>query len=222
MSYLDGGNGKQRVNAALGVGALHFMLGAGLLIGLAVKVAPDRAPDPIVVRLDPVKPQPKPEPLPMPQPRLSDIRVQADEPVIEYREPQDTPLVAGAVVPPVTGEGQPGSGNGQTAKPEVLPAQPVRRAALARPGTVALRPEDYPDASRRAGEEGRVTIRVGIGTDGSVSNCTVIASSGHERLDRKTCQVAERRWRFSPATEDGVAVPSSAERSIVWRLEDLR
>ena len=221
MSYLDGGNGKQRVNAALGVGALHFMLGAGLLIGLAVKVAPDRVPDPIIVRLDPVKPQPKPDPLPMPQPALSDIRVQADEPVIDYRDPAERAAVNAPDMPLVAGDGPLLSG-GMATGDGAIPAEPVRRAALARPGTVALRPEDYPEASRRAGEEGRVTIRVGIGPDGSVTGCTVTASSGHERLDRKSCQVAERRWRFAPATEDGVAVPSFAERSIVWRLEGLR
>ena len=33
-----------------------------------------------------------------------------------------------------------------------------------------------------------------IGTDGAVKSCSVIASSGHSRLDAKSCQVAERRW----------------------------
>lgn len=221
MSYLDRSNATQRVNAALGVGALHFLLGAGLLIGLAVKVAPDRTPDPIVVRLDPVRPAPKPEPLPIPQPQMDDIRVQTDMPVIDFREQSQLTIVQVPDVPLSTEGGTvvPNGGQGTQVAP---PPEPVRRAAIAKPGTVALRPEDYPDAARRAGEEGRVTIRVGIGTDGSVSGCTVTASSGYERLDRKTCQVAERRWRFTPATEDGVAVPSSAERSIVWRLEDLR
>ena len=199
MSYLDRSNNTQKVNAALGVGALHFLLGAGLLIGLAVKVAPDRTPDPIVVRLDPARPAPKPEPLPIPQPQMDDIRVQTDMPVIDYREQSQLTIVQVPDVPLSTEGGTvvPNGGQGTQVAP---PPEPVRRA----------------------GEEGRVTIRVGIGTDGSVSGCTVTASSGHERLDRKTCQVAERRWRFTPATEDGVAVASSAERSIVWRLEDLR
>jgi hypothetical protein len=34
--------------------------------------------------------------------------------------------------------------------------------------------------------------------------------------------VALRRWRFTPATEDGVAVASTVERTISWRLADLR
>ena len=221
MSYLDRSNGTQRVNAALGVGALHFLLGAGLLIGLAVKVAPDRAPDPIIVRLDPARPAPKPEPLPMPQPTMDDIRVQTDMPVIDYPEQSQLTVVTVPDVPTATEGGTVVQGGGKGAE-IAPPPEPVRRAAIAKPGTVALRPEDYPDAARRAGEEGRVSIRVGIGTDGSVSSCSVTASSGHERLDRKSCQVAERRWRFTPATEDGVAVPSTAERSIVWRLEDLR
>jgi protein TonB len=67
-----------------------------------------------------------------------------------------------------------------------------------------------------------MTVRITIGANGSVTDCAVAASSGHDRLDRRACEVAVRRWRFAPATEDGVAVASVQEKRINWRLADLR
>lgn len=219
MSYLDRGSAREKVNAAMGVGALHALLGAGLLVGLAVKVAPDRIPEPIVVELQKPEVKEKPQELPPPT-TLEQIQVRVAEPVVEYPAlPPETALT------PVANDPFAEAPEAATVveKPVIAkPALPVRMAAIAKGGTVGIRTEDYPDASRRAGEAGRITIRVEIGTDGGVKGCAVISSTGHERLDRKTCEVAQRRWRFSPATEDGVAVPSTQERSIVWRLEGAR
>ena len=221
MSYLDHGSATEKVNAVVGVGALHALLGAGLLVGLAVNVAPDPVPDPIIVHLQKPKDAVQPDPLPLPPTTLEDIRITTVEPVIDYldlpvpADPQPLPadpLAAGTDGPAAGGAGQ----------VVVLPKAPVRLAAVPRGATVGLRTDDYPEGARRAGEAGRVSIRVQIGADGSVKGCEVTASSGHERLDRRTCEVAQRRWRFSPATEDGVAVPSQQQRSVLWRLEDLR
>lgn len=219
MSYLDQGSARDKVNAAMGVGALHALLGAGLLIGLAVKVAPDRVPEPIIVELQKPPLVVKQQPLP-PATTLEQIQVRVQEPVLDYpRLPIEQAFVP-VVNDPLTG---PADGTAIAEKPVVVePPAPVRLAAAPRGGTVGIRTDDYPDASRRAGEAGRLTIRVAIGADGQVTGCEVISSSGHERLDRRTCEVAARRWRFTPATEDGVAVPSAQERSIVWKLEGGR
>lgn len=218
MSYLDHGSAREKVNAVVGVGALHALLGAGLLLGLAVNVVPDPVPDPIIVHLQ--KPKDPVKPVQLPLPTMEDIRITTVEPVIDYR---DLPVPAEpAPLPPdplVAGQAGPTTETGPVI---VEPKGPVRLAAVPRGGTVGLRTDDYPEGARRAGEAGRVTIRVQIGADGSVKACEVTASSGHSRLDQRTCQVAQRRWRFSPATEDGVAVPSLQERSVLWRLEDLR
>lgn len=219
MSYLDETKLRDRLGAVAGVGALHLALGTALLVGLAVNVLPEPAPEPIVVRLQlpqPVTPPERAEPRPV----IDEVRVTLTEPVIDvvpdapvmrFDPPQD-PMA-----------GQRGGSGGADAGP-VVPsaAEPVRVAARAKPGLVGIGPEDYPEASRRAGEEGRMAVRITIGTDGSVTDCAVAASSGHERLDRRACQVALQRWRFAPATEDGVAVASVQEKRINWRLADLR
>lgn len=221
MSYLEHGSAKERLNAVVGVGALHVLLGAGLLVGLAANVVPGRVPDPIIVQLQKPKEPVQPELAPVPDPTFEEIRVQSFEPVIDYRD-TPTPIIT---VPPI-GDPMDGAANGGNdgqggQVTPVKPVEPVRLAAAPRGGTVGVGRDDYPEASRRAGEGGRVTIRVAIGTDGYVKGCDVVKTSGHERLDRKTCQVAERRWRFTPATEDGVAVVSQQERSVLWRIEDL-
>jgi protein TonB len=219
MSYLDSAPVREKVNAVLGVGALHALLGVVLLIGLAVNVAPGRPPEPIIVQLQKPAEPVKADPLPADPLKMQDVQVTMVEPDVTFVEV--TPATA-VPLPPLT---DPLAGIEE--RPNILPqpidlhpVEPVRVAALPKAATVGLRTEDYPEASRRAGEEGRVSIR--IGTDGAVKSCSVIASSGHSRLDAKSCQVAERRWRFSPATQNGVAVTSTQERSIVWRLDAVR
>lgn len=218
MAYLDETNLRDRLGAVAGVGALHLMLGAALLVGLAVNVLPEPVPEPIVVRLQP------PEPVTVrpvePRPVIEDVRVTMVEPVIEVA-PDVRPLPFEAPADPLAGQGA-GSGSGGGEAVVQPPVAPVRVAARGKPGLVGIGPDDYPESSRRAGEEGRMTVRITIGADGSVADCAVTVSSGHARLDRRACEVAVRRWRFAPATEDGVAVPSMQEKRINWRLADLR
>ena len=43
---------------------------------------------------------------------------------------------------------------------------------------------EYPILSRRAGEEGKVTLRFTLAPDGTAQDVSVVESSGHSRLDR--------------------------------------
>jgi protein TonB len=218
MSYLGREPAARRLPAVLGVGVLHLALGSVLLVGLAVKIgpAPPPPPEPIVVTVEKPKAPPVAKSRP-PEPVLIDPVIVLQPPEVVY-DPVEAPIVAPR--PPALP--QPGAGSSGAGM--VLPPPPptVRVPAQARPGLVGIGPDDYPSASRRLGEEGRTLIRVEVETDGRVRDCQVVTSSGHDRLDRRACEVAERRWRFTPATEDGVAVVSSVERTISWRLADLR
>jgi protein TonB len=88
--------------------------------------------------------------------------------------------------------------------------------------TFAVSEDDYPDASRRAGEEGITGVRVTVGVDGRVSACSVTRSSGFSRLDERACQIAERRWRFKPATQNGQPVEATINRNYRWQLQEGR
>ncbi len=50
----------------------------------------------------------------------------------------------------------------------------------------------YPRGSRRRGEEGTVTLAFTVGSDGRVLDRSIVASSGHERLDSEVLALLER------------------------------
>jgi len=59
-------------------------------------------------------------------------------------------------------------------------------------------PPNYPQASRRLGERGRVLLRVFVSVEGRAERIEVWNSSGYERLDQAASQ-AVTAWRFVPA-----------------------
>jgi len=67
------------------------------------------------------------------------------------------------------------------------------------PRPVPISADDYPEASLRAGEAGTVTVSFDVCPDGKASNCRVELSSGHNRLDVRTCELVERRGHVPPA-----------------------
>jgi protein TonB len=82
-----------------------------------------------------------------------------------------------------------------------------------------FRPGDYPPEALAAHAEGQVRIHIVTGPDGSVSDCTVIASSGHAQLDQATCAIARARFRFVPAFDE-LGVPAGRTQDLIvdWRL----
>jgi len=65
----------------------------------------------------------------------------------------------------------------------------------------------YPPSEQRAGREGRVVVRVLIGTDGRVKAVEPVSATSDAFLDT-TRRQAIGKWRFRPATRDGVPVES--------------
>jgi TonB family protein len=61
--------------------------------------------------------------------------------------------------------------------------------------------DDYPSAALRQQREGRVRYRLIIDGSGRVSQCDIMASSGHEDLDAQTCRLISRRARFVKAAD---------------------
>ena len=68
----------------------------------------------------------------------------------------------------------------------------------------------YPLKSVRLNQEGDVTVRFTIATDGSVKNVAIEKSSGHDELDQAATQCVAQ-WRYKPAMQNGVAV------EVLWR-----
>jgi periplasmic protein TonB len=76
---------------------------------------------------------------------------------------------------------------------------------------------DYPKMSLRLGEEGRVLLRVTVGTDGKPTGATVAKSSGSAHLDRAGIDTV-MRWRFKPGTRGGAAEAMSVLQPVDFKL----
>lgn len=92
----------------------------------------------------------------------------------------------------------------------VEPAIDPRHAAAFQP--------DYPGAMIRQGVEGKVTVRVIIGADGRVTDVERLAATS-EAFWLETRRHALRKWRFRPATRDGLAVGGTRVLTVHFRLE---
>ena len=108
-----------------------------------------------------------------------------------------------------------------TPQPVVPPApvvlkEPVRTAAVVN-STNCEKPE-YPSASRRLEEEGTVSLRFLVGSDGKVIQAEVEKSSGFKRLD-EAARAGLSRCAFKPATVDGKPEQGWATMKYTWRLE---
>ncbi|HLS50477.1 MAG TPA: energy transducer TonB, partial [Burkholderiaceae bacterium] len=95
--------------------------------------------------------------------------------------------------------------------PEVDEQKPEQPKLIAQVDYAGRRPmPNYPRASQRRGETGRVVIRVLISPTGSVENASVQQSSGFDRLDRSALAAAKQA-RFKPHTENGLAKQALAD-----------
>jgi protein TonB len=76
----------------------------------------------------------------------------------------------------------------------------------------------YPLASRRAGEQGTVTLRVRVSPHGIATRVVVERSSGSPHLDAAALE-AVKAWRFTPARRGADTIESWMLVPIVFRLE---
>jgi protein TonB len=199
--------------------ALHALF---LFIPLAGRNAPPQPPppEPIMARLveaTPIAPATPPPVAPSPPP---------PRPPRERPASKPRPVMAMAPAPaspPPTFSVPAAPVNSPPAMPTAAPAPSVAPAAAtpARFDAAYLNnPEpNYPPASRRLGEEGKVMLRVRVTPAGLPAAVDIEKSSRFERLDEAARQ-AVARWRFVPARRGDEAVESSVIVPIVFRLSD--
>lgn len=219
MSYLqEDGWSRRTWYAVIGVAILHAMLGYALISGLAIKAVKVITGPLETVNIE--EQAPPPDEPPPPPPKLEDIPPYVPPPDVQIESsapPPPTISTQSAVPQPQPTVAPPAPPPAPPAPPAIAPTAPQ---AIAR--TFQVSEEDYPDASRRAGEEGITGVRVTVGTDGRVSACQVTRSSGFSRLDERACQIAQRRWRFKPATANGQPVEATINRNYRWQLQEGR
>jgi protein TonB len=193
--------------ALIAVIALHVVIVWAFYTGLAGKLIQKVIPPVEIAQIDKPKDVDKPPP---PPPKLEEIKPYVPPPefVDIQAAPQQTNAISDITV-------------------KQAPAPVVQAAAAApKPGTpprmdpkhpLKIGEEWYPDASKRANEEGRCVVQVTVAADGTIKSESLQSSSGFPRLD-DACLKAVHGQRMLPATEDGKPIEKTAALPIVWKL----
>jgi protein TonB len=199
-----------------GVVAIHVGLAAGLLtlshidaareeiIDLVTRNIPeDKPPEPVT------QPPVKPEVTTPPQHRITRV-----DPKIDVASKTDD---GGIITPPLPPLG--GNGDGGIVEPQIQPPAPILIEAKI---DGRYRPDfqpAYPASMVRLQKEGDVTVRVFIDPDGRVRDVQLVSAPDPAFFDATRTQ-ALKRWRFVPATRDGVPMASEKVMTIQFKLTD--
>jgi protein TonB len=155
------------------------------------------------------KPQPKPKPPepakpappkkaalpPAPQPVARLDTAPSPRAVTATAEPQPPAPPVAAPMAPVTPAPAPIAAPAPAASPRVeLPSTDADYLQNPKPA--------YPPMSKRLGEQGKVVLRVLIGTDGNAQRAEIKQSSGFDRLDQAGLQTV-LKWRYVPGKRNG-------------------
>lgn len=205
--------GIQPGSLAIALGLNAAVIAALVLSSPEVR---EKLPDPaLVIKNIPLDDPPPLIPETKPQPHQK-FAPQHRQPIETVDRIVKTDIGAGPIMPPGpppipdTPGGLDGIGTG--AGP-VAPPLPILVAAAIDPRFANAFQPDYPASERRMEREGLVKIRVRIGADGRVKQALQVAATS-DAFWRAAEQQALRKWRFTPATRDGVPEES-------WRTMTL-
>jgi len=214
MAYADQQMSGSKVTAIIIVALIHIAVLYALVTGLAYEAVTKIKET--VTAVNVTEPEPPPPP---PPPPPEDVPVQppppvAPPPMVQIERPAPQIRTIPTIPPPAPPV---------LRVPPPAPPPPPSKARGASPdnqGRWARRIQDnYPSRALRNEEEGRVGVRVTIGTDGRVSNCSVTSSSGSSSLDEAACDGMRRYARYNPALDTaGNPITDTVSTTIVYQL----
>jgi protein TonB len=200
MAHAVSGRALPRVTSLAVVAIVHILAIGAFVVALHPKIVISEPPGDIHARMiDVFNPRPAPPPS---DPTMHPVKT-VDVPVPNL--PQDTPAEHDTPVAPGPGP--------QSAVPAAGDPFVAARAILA---THSI--PDYPPMAVRLNETGNVLLVLSIDETGTVVNASVVRSSGHDDLDEAAIAWVKAHWRYAPATRGGVAVASSANALVTFRL----
>jgi protein TonB len=211
-------NQRQRHPVAM-TAAIAINLGAVAALMLAktgVVVIPHGA-----IPLIPIKELPPPEPTASPEPQIKEPKTPfIPTQQVPNRPSDDAPTFEGTPILPSLGGT---SGGGTVIQPRVEPTPtptpaPVIVDAVPVPSAARDFQPPYPPQLLRTGVEGKAVVRVLIGTDGRVKQVAIISADDPLFADATERQ-ALRKWRFRPATRDGLAVESWKQMTVRFEIK---
>jgi protein TonB len=195
----------RRGAAFIAVILLHVAMVWAFYTGLAGKLVQTIIPPVEIAQIDKPKDVDKPPP---PPPKLEEIKPYVPPP--EFVDIQ-APQVETTAISVVTHTNTP------TPAPVVAapkPGTPIRQDPK---HPLRIGEDFYPDASKRANEEGRCIVLMTVSADGKITNESIQTSSGFPRLD-EACLKGVHGQRMIPATEEGKPVDKTVSIPIVWKL----
>lgn len=149
------------------------------------------------IRLDP--PPPLDKPVKQKQvPQKASPYVAPKDPVVTLPDNPHVDFTPTPFLPTV-----PETTSGGTVIPEPVHHDPIMIGANIDPRYANNFQPAYPSDEIRAGNAGRVTVRVLIGSDGRVKDVEKV-SAASDSFWEATRRQALAKWRFKPATRDGV------------------
>lgn len=233
-SYRGTPDPQQRITAIAGVAAVHAILAAVILAGLNVRAIRHAVETMTTIDVRQPPPPPPPEPSkPAEQPSRAKLEEGAagkksvPAPIVAPKSilPPANSVVAATVAGEGTrsspgaatsgtatgaggrGSGAGGGGDGDTSR--FTPARLIRNIGR----------RDYAAIAGSRMPVGSADVALLIGTDGSVTGCSLLRSSGDPAIDRKLCPILGYRLRFYPARNDGgQPIAYRANYHATWRL----
>lgn len=219
---------SNRTAAIIIVALIHIALGYALVTGLAYNVIKKAAEDLKTFDVEEEPPPPPEEPPPPPdQNTPPPPQIVAPPSIVKIDSPAPalvtTPTINPVVITPraeaPTTKSCPG---GMTVSIAQACPPVISQAARAKGNLPSLfSTDDYPQSAIRNEEQGTTAVRLSIGPDGRVADCTVTSSSGSSSLDSATCNIIKRRARYSPAKDSsGNPTTGSDTTRIRWVLPE--
>ena len=145
---------------------------------------------------------------PLPAPLPGDIEIDlppaSEVPAGERPTLIETRPAPVAAAPAAPTQPAPAAVAAESATPSAAAETPPQRIAAQSP------PPEYPASALRAGESGSVLLDVMVDAQGRVTRVEIARRSGSRALDRAALRAVEK-WRFTPATVNGQAVPGQVQ-----------
>ena len=218
--------GTNRTLAIVIVAIIHVFLAYGIITGLAYNVVKQATEELKTFNVEEEPPPPPEEPPPpepeqvaeTPPPVVSPppiVRTNVTPPVVQTVQDAPPPVITprAAPAPPAPPAPPP-----PPPPPPPVKTVPPRSAVGDLQGLFSG--NDYPESAIERDEQGSVTVRLTVGTNGRVSNCDVVRSSGSQRLDSTTCRILQSRAKFTPARDNrGNPTTDTVTQRITWVLE---
>ena len=208
-----------RTAAIVIVALIHLALGYAIVTGLAFNVIKKTAEDLKTFNVEEEPPPPEQQPPPPKQPETPP-QVVSPPPLVRTNlaPPPIVQTVREAPPPVITPTAPPAP----PAPPAAPPPPVVVTKAQSAKGNLQnlFSGDDYPPDALRNEDQGTVSVSLNIGTDGRVTGCSVVGSSGSRSLDNATCRILRSRARFTPAKgSNGQPMTDTYSQRITWRLE---